>query len=227
MGLTLLIVEDSRFSSEIIRMMAAASGARVRRADSINAAKRHLATFRPSVALVDIGLPDGDGIELVRLISEQKDREIPVVAMSGADPDQTAELARAAGANAFLEKPIGGLSLFQRTILETQCDRELAAAQNARFDSNLPELDHSFIEIDLENACDLLREGIQAGDTMELLYCARFMIGVAKQMECDTLFDLAGQMSKTISDGESGEKAATALLTGIEAQLGNLDVATG
>jgi len=62
---------------------------------------------------------------------------------------------------------------------------------------------------------------------MELRYCARFMIGVAKQMECEALFDLAAQMSETISDGESGEKAATALLSGIEAQLGNLDVATG
>jgi len=176
---------------------------------------------------VDIGLPDGDGLELVRLIRAQTEHDIPVVAMSGTDPQQTADQAIAAGASAFLEKPIMGLSEFQRALLETQSNKDLAAAQNPRFDGKLPDLDRSFIEIDLENAGDLLREGIQAGDTMELLYCARFMIGVAKQMQNEGLYEKANQMAMQIAAGEAGEKLAADLLAGIEAELGNQEAATG
>ena len=48
-AVTILLVEDSRSASEAIRLYAAESGARVRRADSLHAASRHLAIYRPNV----------------------------------------------------------------------------------------------------------------------------------------------------------------------------------
>ena len=63
-AVTILLVEDSRSASEAIRLFAAESGARVRRADSLHAASRHLAIYRPNVVMVDLGLPDGDGMAL-------------------------------------------------------------------------------------------------------------------------------------------------------------------
>ena len=65
-AVTILLVEDSRSASEAIRLFAAESGARVRRADSLHAASRHLAIYRPNVVMVDLGLPDGDGLATVR-----------------------------------------------------------------------------------------------------------------------------------------------------------------
>ena len=59
-AVTILLVEDSRSASEAIRLYAAESGARVRRADSLHAASRHLAIYRPNVVMVDLGLPDGE-----------------------------------------------------------------------------------------------------------------------------------------------------------------------
>ncbi len=115
LGLTILVVEDSRYASEAMRLMCLHSGARLRRADSLTAARRHLAIYRPSVALVDMGLPDGSGAELIGELAHMSPR---APAILGTSADSFAEtIAIAAGADAFLLKPHDSLATFQETIL--------------------------------------------------------------------------------------------------------------
>ena len=64
-GLTVLVVEDSRYACEAMRLLCQHSGARLRRADSLAAAARHLRVYRPDVLIVDLGLPDGPGEALI------------------------------------------------------------------------------------------------------------------------------------------------------------------
>ena len=85
LGLTILIVEDSSFASEALRLMSTRSGARIRRADSIANARRHLAIYRPSVVIVDNGLPDGSGLALIQSLSLGSP-DIDVILATSGDP---------------------------------------------------------------------------------------------------------------------------------------------
>ncbi|TMV53287.1 response regulator, partial [Thioclava sp. BHET1] len=51
LGLTCLAVEDSRFACEALRLLCQHSGARLRRADCLAAAHRHLRVYRPDVLI--------------------------------------------------------------------------------------------------------------------------------------------------------------------------------
>ena len=114
-GLTVLLVEDSRLASEAMRLLCLRSGARIRRADGLQSAERHLRLYRPGVAIVDMGLPDGDGGELIARIATMSPR-IPVVLGLSGDPTLE-DAALAAGADGFLAKPVDNLALFQQAIL--------------------------------------------------------------------------------------------------------------
>ena len=115
LGLTVLAVEDSRFASEALRLLCQRSGARLRRADSLAAARRHLRVYRPGCLIVDMGLPDGSGADLLAEAGAASPRVDILLAMSG-DPGAE-DAARAAGTDAFLAKPIVSLAAFQATIL--------------------------------------------------------------------------------------------------------------
>lgn len=113
-GIVVLAVEDSRFAAEALRLVCQRSGARLRRAETLADARRHLRAYRPDVVLVDLGLPDGRGEALIRDLA--RSGGWPVVLAMSADPDGAAA-ARAAGAAAFIDKPIVGLAAFLGAIL--------------------------------------------------------------------------------------------------------------
>lgn len=115
LGQTVLVVEDSRFACDAIRLLCLKSGARIRRADCLVNARRHLQVYRPGVVLIDMGLPDGSGEDLIRELANATPRVDVILATSG-DPD-LAGRALAAGADGFISKPIANISAFQAAIL--------------------------------------------------------------------------------------------------------------
>ncbi|SHI53628.1 response regulator [Wenxinia saemankumensis] len=102
-GLTLLLVEDSRHAADGIRLFCQRAGARIRRADSLAAARRHLCVYRPGAVVVDMGLPDGTGAELIAELHAARPR-IGILLGLSADPGARAA-ALQAGADGFLTKP--------------------------------------------------------------------------------------------------------------------------
>ena len=115
LGLTVLVVEDSRYACEAMRLLCLRSGARIRRADCIRSARRHLQVYRPSVVVVDMGLPDGNGADLIAELAQAVKEKSVVLATSG--DDMLEPEAMAAGAQGFLGKPITSLAVFQKMVL--------------------------------------------------------------------------------------------------------------
>jgi len=116
LGQTILVIEDSRFASEALRLMCLRSGARIRRADSLRAAARHLATYRPSIAVIDLGLPDGSGLSLISEMAAGRPPVTVILATSG--DDTNADIALEAGAHGFLPKPVTSIAGFQAAVLD-------------------------------------------------------------------------------------------------------------
>ena len=214
LGLTLLLVEDSRLASEGMRLLCLRSGARLRRADTINAAERHLRTYRPGVALVDLGLPDGSGLNLIRRLAQARPRIDAIIAISGDDSLEGAALA--AGADAFVAKPILGLAAFQAAILGA-----LPPGRGPRGPRPLPEggvdPDPVALRDDLCHAAEILSRGGASG----LDYVAQFLGGVAKGVGDEGLATVTDALGAARAAGEDGtlEAAdlAAALLDRLEA----------
>ena len=115
LGQTILVVEDSRYACEALRLMCLRSGARIRMADCLTSARRHLKVYRPSVIVIDIGLPDGSGADLLEDLANASPRVDVILGTSG-DPNGQ-DMALAAGADGFLEKPLTSLAAFQDAVL--------------------------------------------------------------------------------------------------------------
>lgn len=169
LGLTVLMVEDSRFASEAMRLMCQRSGARLRRADCLRSARRHLQSYRPTVAIIDLGLPDGPGEELIAELAAARPRLPAILATSG-DPAGEAS-ARAAGADGFLPKPFDSLARFQSLVLA----RLGAFGPRGVMAEDAPlHPDRLALRDDLVSAADALRgEG-------DVIYLSRFLAGLAR-----------------------------------------------
>lgn len=192
LGQTILVVEDSRFACEALRMICQRSGARIRRADSLRSANRHLRTYRPGIILIDVGLPDGSGLELISQLTQPGVPQSVVIAMSG--DDTLADEALAAGARAFIAKPINSISAFQTAILaELPKDARPIAVRPAQADEVIP--DRIALRDDLSLAADLMRDQTDSGT---MAYLGQFLLGVAKSADDIRLFDAARALTNSL-----------------------------
>lgn len=201
-GLTVLLVEGSRFASEAVRLLCLKSGARIRRADCLRSAARHLAAYRPSVVIVDLGLPDGDGTSLIRDLHEAEARVPVILGMSG-DPD-LADKAIAAGANDFLPKPVESLAVFQQTILRAMPPKAVGNTLRS-MPNDVIQPDTAGLRDDLTHVAKTLAE---ASDTDVIDYIVRFLAGVARSAHDPALEAAAAALAR---DYDTGKPLATDL----------------
>lgn len=113
---TMLLVEDSRYSCEVLRLYCRNLGIRLRRAADLGAAQSHLRLYRPDIVMVDLGLPDGRGEGLIAQMIASRYRPPLIIATSGDDTARAGALA--AGADLFVEKPMPDLTEFRGLLLD-------------------------------------------------------------------------------------------------------------
>lgn len=188
LGLTVLVVEDSRFACEAMRLLCLRSGARIRRADCLSSARRHLQIYRPSVVVIDLGLPDGSGIDLIEELARATPRVGVVLATSG--DDRAADIAIAAGADGFLAKPIVDLGTFQESVLSRlPADRHPAGPRKINHELIKPDI--VAYDDDMAHAADLLGD---ADSGHEVDYIAHFLSGVARSADDTPLLQAADSL---------------------------------
>ncbi|WP_224815569.1 response regulator [Hasllibacter sp. MH4015] len=192
LGLTILVVEDSRYASEAIRLMSMRSGARLRRADCLASAERHLNVYSPTVAIVDLGLPDGSGLDLIRKMADASPRVQVILGTSGAEREEAERQVIAAGADGFIPKPVSSIAAYQAAILaHLPLDRHPKGPREVAVTAIDP--DPLALREDLSHAMDLL-----ALDTPPVSYLKPFLIGVARGIDDDDLEKQAHAMPETL-----------------------------
>ncbi len=110
--LRVLVVEDHDDMRELLTQVLEMSGYDVGGAPSAEAALNMVAQWPFDLALIDIGLPKKDGIQLMRELSLQ--RSVLAVALTGYGMESHVRACRDAGFAAHLLKPVAA-----ETLLET------------------------------------------------------------------------------------------------------------
>ena len=112
MSLAVLVVEDDLDIRDVLRASLAAEGFDVLTAVSLSEAAALLDHARVDVVVLDLGLPDGDGAELVRRI--RRTSALPVVIASARHQEAEKIALLDAGADDFLTKPFAVGELLAR-----------------------------------------------------------------------------------------------------------------
>ncbi len=107
-----LVVEDEPEMRRFIRAALTSHGYRIVEAASAQEALRLATSHLPEVILLDLGLPDGDGIDLTRQFREWSRTPIIVLSARGREDDKVSALD--AGADDYLTKPFGVNELLAR-----------------------------------------------------------------------------------------------------------------
>jgi two-component system KDP operon response regulator KdpE len=136
----ILLVEDEAQIRRFVRTALEAEGHKVLESGTLAQGLEHACQTKPQLTILDLGLPDGDGIDFIRELRTQS--ELPVLVLSARSAEAEKIRALDAGADDYLTKPfsIGELLARVRALLRRNRSDSIAAETSFCFGS---------IEVDL------------------------------------------------------------------------------
>lgn len=108
----ILVVDDEITTQKLLRSVLSTEGFTLQIADNGASALTATAMFKPDLVLLDLGLPDMDGIEVIRRMREWS--TVPIIVLSARTHEDDKVLALDAGADDYLNKPFGMAELLAR-----------------------------------------------------------------------------------------------------------------
>ena len=117
---TILIIEDDQPTRTFLADNLAADGYDLLESGCVSDARRQMETGFPDLAIVDLGLPDGDGLELLRLVREadrlagKLDPDLPLLVLTGRATELDRLRAFDRGADDYVSKPFSYQELHAR-----------------------------------------------------------------------------------------------------------------
>jgi two-component system KDP operon response regulator KdpE len=109
---TVLVIDDEQQIRRLLRVTLESGGYAVREAETGTLGLQEIAHAAPDGVILDLGLPDLDGTEVIRRLREWSRVPVLVLSVRGGEDDKIAALD--AGADDYLTKPFGGRELLAR-----------------------------------------------------------------------------------------------------------------
>ncbi|HDT6544083.1 TPA: two-component system response regulator KdpE [Kluyvera ascorbata] len=136
---SVLIVEDEHAIRRFLRTALEAEDLRVFDAETLQRGLLEAATRKPDLVILDLGLPDGDGLDFIRDIRQWS--PVPIIVLSARSEESDKIAALDAGADDYLSKPFG--------IGELQARLRVALRRHAGAQPNEPVVSFADITVDL------------------------------------------------------------------------------
>lgn len=135
--MTALIIDDEVQIRRLLRMALESKGITVREAESGQLGLQEAVFHKPDVIILDLGLPDMDGVTALKRLREWSD--VPVLILSVRDHESVKIAAFDAGADDYVTKPFSTAELIAR----------LTAIQRRRFTQQSPVYETGALRLDL------------------------------------------------------------------------------
>ena len=137
----ILIVEDEADIRRFVRLTLETEGHTVHEATTLQRGLIEAGTRRPDLVVLDLGLPDGDGVDLIRDLRTWS--AMPIIVLSARSAEASKIAALDAGADDYLVKPFGSGELMARV------RAQLRRSQRAGVASAQPVIEFGNITVDL------------------------------------------------------------------------------
>lgn len=139
-----LIVEDEANIRHFVKTILTTNGYQVIEAKSVAEGKMAFMSHSPDVVILDLGLPDGDGMGFLRTV--RKEFSTPLIVLSARTDEHDKVTALDAGANDYITKPFGTAELQARIraalrIHQQNLNRSLGGEQNFKIGDMLIDYD--------------------------------------------------------------------------------------
>jgi len=136
MATRVLIIDDDRDTAEFLKLLVEPRGDLARTASDAAQAREILRAWRPEVVLMDLMLPDADGLDLLRDFKEASP-ETQIIMVTGYGSVPKAVEAMKLGAFSFIEKPVDADVLL--VMLDKATEKLQLSAENRRLKEELRE----------------------------------------------------------------------------------------
>ena len=124
-----LVIEDDADIRHFVRLALASEGHDVTEAATIARGLIDAGLHRPDLVVLDLGLPDGDGVDFIRQLRSWSSSPVLVLSARSAEHDKVGALD--AGADDYLVKPFGSAELLARTRAHLRRRLQHAGTQDA------------------------------------------------------------------------------------------------
>ena len=128
----ILVVEDALDIQRLLRSAFEAEEFEVQEAGTLTLALSRAATFHPDLIVLDLGLPDGDGLTFIDKFRTWSQAPILIVSARMNEPDKVAALDR--GADDYLSKPFGLGELLARVRVQLRRGSKTESGTSARLE---------------------------------------------------------------------------------------------